>query len=453
MKDAMGIRYSLYNRREDTMRAGRISRLGLLASIPVMLGACADQNPLAPDAAKPSLVAAEIGGRIYGLTGNGYSLQARANVLGSVQVLIPRVGDAGVDACDTSLPRTSSLTSFALAPLANVGLLRTEVEPLVTSVGEGIRVTNVTGGVNLLGGLITADEIVSIALARTHTPTSTLAIGSTGSRFTNLRILGSTLSATPEPNTRIELPGIGYVVLYEREPRAVRNQQASMSVVMLRVVVNQQNSLGLAVGTELLVGRAFASIGERGTTARLGGSAYAASVSGALNLNLAPAAATGVGCDGTPTGPQTASTASISLPGVLVAEGLTSRARGVLSADSAASFTESAVGELSLLGGLVSATGVRATARAEKVGSSIVREADGTFASLTIAGQAVDVSNIVPNTQINLAGIGTVWLKRVIQNGNSVEIRMIEVVTNVDNPLLPLNATIRVGVAGARVLP
>ena len=50
-----------------------------------------------------------------------------------------------------------------------------------------------------------------------------------------------------------------------------------------------------------------------------------------------------------------------------------------------------------------------------------------------VAGQSI-ASTVAPNTQIPLPGIGTLWLHRVFRNPNNIDIRMIEVVVQQDNP-------------------
>jgi hypothetical protein len=420
---------------------------GLLVGLPLALGACVDraQDLVSPGQAGPDQVTSEANGKIYGMYANGYSATAYATLLnGATQVLLPPAGAAGVGGCNPTAGDTTEVAAVSLPLLGSVQALKTTIAPFPSAWGTGIRATNTTGSVSLLGGLITADAILAVAVARPNT--GGLVVASTGGRFTNLRVLGTTIADNPTPNTRIDLPGIGYVMIYERLTRYSAGE-AAISVAMLRVVVDVENPLGLAVGTQIIVGRTQASMRERGTPLRLSGSGYAARVTGALNLPVL--GSQGLACDGTDGQLLEKATATVNVPGVLELDGLAARARGVVDADSVNGFTQSELAEVSLLGGLVSATGLRATARVEKDGSLIRKYAEGEIASLTIAGNPIDVSNLQPNTQIPLAGIGTVWLNRVIETASSIEVRLIEIVVQQQNALLPISATVRVGGASA----
>lgn len=54
------------------------------------------------------------------------------------------------------------------------------------------------------------------------------------------------------------------------------------------------------------------------------------------------------------------------------------------------------------------------------------------------------------NTKLHISGVGTLWLHRVIQKPNSIEVRMIELVVKHANTLgLPIGSDIQVSVAHA----
>jgi len=110
------------------------------------------------------------------------------------------------------------------------------------------------GTVNILNGLITADGVVAMA-------SSTVGNSNTeGSSLGNLVVNGMQLD-DPAPNTRVDLPGVGYVLLNEQIPTS-----GGITVNMIHVVL-QQPVLGLfgqvtgvrTIG-DIIVGSATSSV-------------------------------------------------------------------------------------------------------------------------------------------------------------------------------------------------
>ena len=104
------------------------------------------------------------------------------------------------------------------------------------------------GAVNILNGLITADGVVAMA-------TSTVGnANADGSSLANLVVNGVQVD-DPAPNTRMNLEGVGYVVLNERIPTS-----GGIKVNMIHVVL-QQTVLGITRTTgNIIVGSASAKV-------------------------------------------------------------------------------------------------------------------------------------------------------------------------------------------------
>ena len=85
---------------------------------------------------------------------------------------------------------------------------------------------------NILDGLITADGVVAMASSTIDNSNAE------GSSLANLVVNGVQVS-DPAPNTRVDLPGVGYVVLNEQIATA-----GGITVNMIHVVL-QQPVLGL----------------------------------------------------------------------------------------------------------------------------------------------------------------------------------------------------------------
>jgi len=110
------------------------------------------------------------------------------------------------------------------------------------------------GTVNILNGLITADGVVAMASSTVGNSNAE------GSSLGNLVVNGVQLD-DPAPNTRVDLPGVGYALLNEQIPTS-----GGITVNMIHVVL-QQPVLGLfgqvtgvrTIG-DIIVGSATSSV-------------------------------------------------------------------------------------------------------------------------------------------------------------------------------------------------
>jgi hypothetical protein len=104
------------------------------------------------------------------------------------------------------------------------------------------------GSVSVLNGLITADGVVAMASSTGGDSNAE------GSSLANLVVNGVQI-ADPAPNTRVNLPGVGYVVLNEQLATA-----EGITVNMMHVVLQQQ-VLGVSRTTgNIIVGSASSGV-------------------------------------------------------------------------------------------------------------------------------------------------------------------------------------------------
>lgn len=79
------------------------------------------------------------------------------------------------------------------------------------------------------------------------------------------------------------------------------------------------------------------------------------------------------------------------------------------------------------------------------------------FTGISVAGYPAITDNVPINTSVPLAGLGTLYLKRVINNypnPHSVEVRSLELVVNVTNIYgLPIGLDVIVGDAQIQLIP
>ncbi len=300
--------------------------------------------------------------------------------------------------------------------------------------------------INVLGGLITASAVTSVSSStngRRGYDTS-----AAGTSFANLRVLGLPFLLGVDPNTRIDLPGIGYVVLNERKS-SVTSSSAALRVTAIRAVVTERNLLGFDLGTTVIVARADSGLSAP-TGGFLSGLSYgtAAKVGGLLTSS--PSVRVSLACAGTNGVVKERSGAGVHVPGVVDSGTIRNTAVGSTTATTAQAETTSTVQSVSLLEGLVQATGVRSVATATRSGgSTTVSDEGSTFASITVAGSPLVVADIEPNTEIALPGVGTLYLRRTITRGASIEVRAIELVV-LQGSLLGTVVQVAVAKAAAR---
>lgn len=107
--------------------------------------------------------------------------------------------------------------------------------------------TSQVAGVNLLGGVITADAVSSRSQVSTTDGAQTVSKAGSGSVLTNLVVAGTPIAADAPPNTMITLPaGLGHVIINAQNTFA-----AGIEIIPLVVHVN-------AINADVVVARSYA---------------------------------------------------------------------------------------------------------------------------------------------------------------------------------------------------
>jgi len=111
--------------------------------------------------------------------------------------------------------------------------------------------------VSILNGLITADGIV--AMASSTVDGAGANSNAEGSSLANLVVNGVAVS-DPAPNTRMDLPGVGYVVFNEQIPTGDGVTSSGITVNMIHVVLQQLGLFGYETTGEIIVGSASSGV-------------------------------------------------------------------------------------------------------------------------------------------------------------------------------------------------
>lgn len=273
------------------------------------------------------------------------------------------------------------------------------------------RVTNTAKvtGLNALDGLITADAIR--AVANTSANSRTINSTSTGSTFLNLRIAGRPISTNVAANTRVELPGLGYVLLKSVQKSGDGRRVSTITVDMVTIVVNRNNDFDLPIGSRIVIAHAVSGFTRSEPEVIVGGQAFAAEAlvtTDAVKNRVGKAAFIAMGCEGTQGRTRTNNVNLLDVGDVLSAGTGTTTAFGGPTATGTVAQTTATVEDLSLLDGLISANVIKAVARDTFSNGTRTSSTRGSqFGGLNIAGTPVPV-DVAPNTRINLPGIGYV---------------------------------------------
>jgi hypothetical protein len=191
------------------------------------------------------------------VSGQAYSTYVSTPVASSNQsplaVLPPISGTDGaeVDAEGAAVTVANTLSS---------DFLNSTTSGELDTAAAGAQSTASAADINILNGLITADEVIAnVTSSRTATGAVSNADGST---FQNLVVAGVPVTSGDgpvAPNTNVPLPGVGYVVLNEQTLTGDGATSSGITVNMIHVYL--QSPLGGTTG-EIIVGSATSSVGS-----------------------------------------------------------------------------------------------------------------------------------------------------------------------------------------------
>lgn len=350
--------------------------------------------------------------------------------------------------CTTTpgLHRTNTTAGVNLAPLLVDGTVTETADTSINPVQA--RTSATVDSVSLLSGLVHAVAVRSVSA--TSSGAAGFAVSPAGTTLTSLIVAGVPVSANAKPNTRIDVAGFGYVVVNE-QTRRVSASSASLTVNAIHLVITRTNALGLAVGTNVVVAHATSGLGGpvRGT---LDGKAYGTTVKLGKTVKSGPSFLIVMPCLGTGGHLRNNTGAGVALPGVLASGTVANTVRGTVNPTTATGETASTVQRANVLSGLVSATVIKADAHATKNADGTYSFSDGgsRFGSLSVSGHPEIGVNVAANSKVAIAGLGTLYLHRVISKSHSVEVHMIELVVTQNNQRgLPIGSDIVVAAAEA----
>lgn len=407
-----------------------LTSIALAGSIALLVPASADAAPTAK--------------RNFG--GSAYGSAARVGN----EVNLGRTASQPLCTVRPGVTRTNNTAASDLDELGSIGAQVTKVESKQSGSTQSSTTTTTTAGVRLLNGVadvpvVTADSVKTVAKVifrdgRYERQASTT--------FVRLRVNNVLVAdQTPAPNTEIEIPGLGRVIL-----------NAQSSTDSFKIHAQTVNGLRLIVDSTTL-GRGLVSVAyaqaslSSPTFARAFGNAYATQVQAGDVVRSGATANVYLPCGGSNGATRTNNVADVGPVQDLLATGAaTTTARSTDSASAGTNATTTArIAGVNLLGGTVTADAVTAKASTTRKGSSVVRTSAGTtITDLEINGENVAVGS-GSNQRIQIAGLGDLYVRRVITDSSGLQVYALQLVVRSASSGLPVGTTINVGAAKAGV--
>ena len=389
----------------------------------------------------------------YQFTADAYGTYANVgHVISAPKTAVSSLGACGI--VSPPVHSENSVVSADASPLFTTGVIHTTAdgtEPVAGTL-QSMATADVLDAsllITVLGGIITTDDVKAVSTT-THDNTG-FHTSAAGSVLANLVVAGVPITVLPPPNTDIPLVGFGHVMLNEQITN-IRSTSASFTVNMIHVFITQANVLNIPIGTQIIVSHASSGL-TSGVQGTLDGVAYGTQATIGHIINSGPTAKVTMGCLGTNGALKTKSIALVQVPPLFSVGEVVDTALGTVNSTSAAGELTSTIQTVDVVTSLVTASLIKADAHATSTGGTFTFSDDGTmFVDLHVAGFPNINDDVPPNTRLQIAGLGTLWLRRTIQTPNSIEVRMIEVIVTVANIYgIQIGTDIRVGVAEASV--
>jgi len=356
-----------------------------------------------------------------------------------------------------SEPGRSSANDTAAVNLLNGLLTATGVttrQRTTRTLSGGTMITSEAkiAGVKLLGGAITVDAIETKATA-TLNGDEVKRTG--GTKLVNLKVRDNDLPITVPKNTTVTIPGLATVVLNEVKGQVGGDALIKSVATGIKItLLSSYGQLDKGAVIEITPTKAMIELPVPIDGVPVFGAAYSSrtriQVGDALKLNAGPTSAMIMPAGGTNGITLTNATAKLNLPGLVTAYGLRGSAKGtVTSAETDGTLTGN-VADVSLLGGAITVDAITATAHLElKDGGQPTITGGSQLVGLTINGKRFPIS-VAPNTVIEIPGLVKVIINEQIEQSfpfNGIAVRALHVIALPDAPKEIIGLDVEVGVA------
>ncbi|WP_427891782.1 choice-of-anchor P family protein [Kribbella sp. GL6] len=255
-------------------------------------------------------------------------------------------------------------------------------------------------------------------------------------QFTGVKIGGVSMPTLlkPAPNTKVNVPGLGYVVLnWTQVARTPQSASAKAAAAVIHATVSNPY---LPVGATATVAVAAAGVGGS-QVGLLRGTAFGtrAAVGGVLKSGPTSLQVT---CFGTNGQTLTSNLAGVNIPNVATVNGITTSQSGTVRSDLASGWMSAGVAGVSLGGGRVKLTAVTAKAAASRTSAGKYgQSAVSSVGTLVIDGKSVSIPKL-PNQQLSVPGVGYLIFNKTSTRTGFASITAVEAHLTAANAVLEI---------------
>jgi hypothetical protein len=398
--------------------------------------------------------ATEVAGYTSGYAHGGSASAPANNTNGSITTFYGPIAPIW-EGCDVtaSVTGNNSTASTGQSPYVSTGSAQDVVTTTRTSTNVTAQAQSTIHSVSLLNGLITASEVVTVSNSSgTAADTSS---DENGSGITGLIVDGIPVSVLPAPNTTMQLPGLGYVILNEQNGPYNSANASSDDINMIDVRITNTNSLGIAANTDIIVGHASSNFFRTLQPALTTAASYGLDLLSQANNNTSSLNAVGEtesGCGGGNM-QNNINNSNYSTYGSTGA--VNDSSSGQIGSSGTTADGKSSIVGLNLFSGLIQGDTIDAEANAawNNTGSA---STSVTFTNMHIAGSTL-ASTPASNTRIPLPGIGYAVLNEqstnISSSGANAAVNAIDVyVTQANSFGLSAGSNLIIGYAFASVV-
>ncbi len=368
---------------------------------------------------------------------------------------------AASNMADTVVPNQTQVqvASVSVPGLINVGAVTSGQK--AEAFGDGVKITSAVKilGINLLNGAIKVDavESTSFATAKNATEFGAELDGGTSTTFARLTIAGKAYPINVPANTKVTIPGLAEIVLNESKvDKSVPGKTVRTIGTAIHITLLKQQG-GAPPGAEIKLNPTQALVVPTGESDALpvGGFAYGTFIGiGAgdqVKVLAQPTGMVSLPSVGTNGQPYKNEIAGVNIPEVATIGAVQTSVNGTTIPGYADVETGAQLAKVNLLNGLIKADAVGVTSHVRKAGTVNVHEASMNFVNLVIGGKRIP-SNVAPNTQIYLFGVGHVYINQQLTQPGYAAIAGLRVILSTKKFGLPAGADIQVAVAASYIV-
>ena len=349
---------------------------------------------------------------------------------------------------------TNSAAAVHIPNVLDTGVVKTSAISSVIDGGYQVVSTAETGAISALGGVIKADAIKTVSIAKV---VNGVASASTNTTFVNLKVGTVKVPVNVAPNTIIRVPNIATVALNYSLAFAKGNSAFNIGIGAYVSLLKPFGSN--AIGAEVALSPTYAALGPvvvppsgHFLYANAFGTRVTADVGTLVGVHSDPTAPITMAAAGTDGQPVTSSIASVNLNPVAKVGAVTDSVTGINTSTKYDALATSKVAAINLFNGLIKADAITASARVRGAATALIPTVTGSssLVNLVINGKAIPISTS-PNTRINLLNIAVVTINQQIRKGNAITVRALDIKLSTAAYGLPAGAEVIVASAIANV--